>query len=649
MDRRVSMPGADQPGEYREAIGIAAVTLGTPALVEVAGAALWTAPAFGGPRQSIPFSNPVGLGWELFSTHELVWTPAAWAGLVTDIGVTAAGVAGTVAGVTWACRRCRTARAARGRTADEQKQKQAAPVRTLQRAPKALPQLPIDAQAQFLARDIELADLMFEAVAAKAARLGVARGAMNAPGVSIGETLGRRQVRPEMLYGSFEDLHLAIMGPRAGKSSSYVIPALMESWGPAIATSNKRDIVDATREYRAGLGDVWVFDPQQVAGETCDWFWDPIAWVTGTDGGADAQERAAKLAGHFAAGGDERKDAFFDGEGEELVAGLILAASVAKKPITQCFLWVTDPGEDEPIEILHQNYPMVAAALRDQYTAPDRQRSGIFSTAKKMMACLKYQKIRPWVCPPEDGDAQRIPFDVRAFVRSRDTLYPLSREGAGTAGPLITALTAAVAAAAEDEGVRCGGRMPVPLTIALDEAANIVRWTELPKQYSHFGSRGIVVLTILQSWAQGVRCWGEDGMRALWSAANIRTLGPGLADAPFLRDISDVVGGHYELVSSLSRSKGTGKDSRSTSTSWSRTTEVTLTPSDLAAMPPGRALVLASGHRPALVRLVPWWDRDYADQVTASLDRHDPARNQHSSQADGWSAPSTSDGEDDDE
>src|SRR5674536_386111 len=44
--------------------------------------------------------------------------------------------------------------------------------------------------------------------------------------------------------------------------------------------------------------------------------------------------------------------------------------------------------------------------------------------------------------------------------------------------------------------------------------------------YSHLGSRGIVVLTILQSYAQGVGVWGETGMKALWSLSLIHISEP---------------------------------------------------------------------------------------------------------------------------
>jgi hypothetical protein len=47
------------------------------------------------------------------------------------------------------------------------------------------------------------------------------------------------------------------------------VPAIVDAPGAGIviATSNKRDTLDATRSLREREGDVWAFDPQQVAGE----------------------------------------------------------------------------------------------------------------------------------------------------------------------------------------------------------------------------------------------------------------------------------------------------------------------------------------------------------------------------------------------
>ena len=86
----------------------------------------------------------------------------------------------------------------------------------------------------------------------------------------------------------------------------------------------------------------------------------------------------------------------------------------------------------------------------------------------------------------------------------------------------------------------------MPLVVVLDEAANVCRWPELPNLYSHYGSRGIVLMTFLQSWSQGVDVWGRDGMRKLWSAATVKVYGGGVADADFLEDLSRLIGDYDE-------------------------------------------------------------------------------------------------------
>jgi type IV secretory pathway TraG/TraD family ATPase VirD4 len=154
----------------------------------------------------------------------------------------------------------------------------------------------------------------------------------------------------------------------------------------------------------------------------------------------------------------------------------------------------------------------------------------------------------------------------------------------------------------------------------LDEAANVVRWKDLPKQYSHFGSRGIVVMTVLQSWAQGARCWGESGMNALWSAANIKVLGSGVDDTKFLQERSDVLGEYDAISQSVSESKGGKSYSRSLGSSK------TFSVNALATLPRGRAILFPSGAPPVLVRTVPWWEGEYAADVKQSISHHDPQR-----------------------
>jgi len=196
-----------------------------------------------------------------------------------------------------------------------------------------------------------------------------------------------------------------------------------------------------------------------------------------------------------------------------------------------------------------------------------------------------------------------------------DTLFLLSMEGPAAA----TSLTTAFAAQLFDAGqlvatASPGRRLATPLLFILDEAANVCRIRQLPDLYSHFGSRGMPVLTILQGWSQGVQCWSEAGMQKLWSAANIKFYGGGVSEANFLRDLSTMIGDHD--VEKWSRSSGRGGSSRSQS--WSR--EAILSVAELQSLPRGRAVLLSSGNPAALLQTVPWMEGPHAAAITESLD-----------------------------
>ncbi|MGW5382816.1 type IV secretory system conjugative DNA transfer family protein [Nocardia sp. NPDC003963] len=488
-------------------------------------------------------------------------------------------------------------------------------------AKRLVGRLAVDDKADVMGNGGAIAALTEAGVREKAQNMGVKLGYNDAPGVPIGVAVADGT----MLYGSYEDLHLDIWGPRQGKSTSRVIPAILTAIGPVLATSNKRDVVDATRDVREAKGSrTFVFDPQGVAAEDPTWYWNPLAWVDANSDGCEM--RAARLAGHFAdsdSGSDSRNDAFFDPEAEDLLAGLFLAAAIAHKPITQIWEWVTEPQNIEPIQFLRDaGHDFSASGLAAQYNADPRTRSGIFGTAKKMVRCLKLRNVHKWVTPHREGvDLPRVQFDELEFIEKNGTLYSLSLEGRGSASPLVSALTEAVIDVAMRKASRSAfGRLPIPLLAVLDEAANVVRWKDLPKQYSHFGSRGIVVMTVLQSWAQGARCWGDDGMNALWSAANIKVLGSGVDDTNFLRERSEAIGEHSAISASVSESKGGKSYSRSLGSSKTFTVQA------LATLPRGRAIVFSSGAPPVLVRTVPWWEGEYSSAVKKSIEQHDPQR-----------------------
>lgn len=200
------------------------------------------------------------------------------------------------------------------------------------------------------------------------------------PDGPVGVPIGRTVRGGQPLVGSWEDMHLDIWGPRTGKTTSRAVPAILDAPGAVLVTSNKRDVVDATREVRAPFGPVWVFDPQGITGEEPSWWWNPRSYVTD-------EVKAAKLAEHFAAGSREpggRADAYFDNAGQDLLAGLLLAAALDGRPITDVYRWLTQPTDDEPAQILRRHdVPLIERQVEGVINAPEKQRGGVYGTPSR--------------------------------------------------------------------------------------------------------------------------------------------------------------------------------------------------------------------------------------------------------------------------
>ena len=156
-----------------------------------------------------------------------------------------------------------------------------------------------------------------------------------------------------------------------------------------------------------------------------------------------------------------------------------------------------------------------------------------------------------------------------------------------------------------------GGRLDPPVVAVLDEAANICPIRELPQLYSHYGSRGIQVLTMLQSYQQGVGVWGNQGMDALWSAATIKLVGAGVDDQPFLARLSGLIGDHDVPQLAITHARGQGP-SRQHSTQR----RPVLAVSDLRALSKAQAVLLSTGRPAGLIDLCPWYREPDAADIT---------------------------------
>lgn len=393
------------------------------------------------------------------------------------------------------------------------------------------------------------------------------------------------------------------MAPRSGKTSGLAIPAILSAPGPVLLTSNKaaNDAFTATVDARAEVGTIWTLDPQQIAHHPREMWWDILA---------DARDLAGakRLAGHFvAASVDESSGSdFWSTAASNTLGALFLAAASQRRPITDVLAWLATPADRTPVDLLTDaGHDAVAAQLQGTVSGATETRDGIYETARQYASCLLDPDVAAWVTPNE-GLPQFKPF---SFATSRDTLYLLSKDGGGSASAIIAAAADAVMRAAVIVAERSGGRLDPPALCVLDEAANVCRISDLPDLYSHLGSRGVIPMTILQSYRQGQRCWGEAGMDALYSAATVKIIGSGIDDADFADRLSRQVGDHDVQTTSVSTSES-GK-----STSVSMRTERTLPPDAIRALPKGKVLLLATGIRVAMLNLKPWYKQPSAKVV----------------------------------
>ncbi|CAM5395275.1 hypothetical protein SALBM311S_10532 [Streptomyces alboniger] len=457
-------------------------------------------------------------------------------------------------------------------------------------------------------RDIE--PLLSRAITAKARSLRPSlKDAKRLEPADTGILLGNLQGTKHEVRMGYEDVAVAIMAPRSGKTTSLAIPSILNAPGPVLLTSNKAagDAYTATLDARAAVGRTWSMDPQQIAHAERAMWWNPLSDAKTLDG-------AGRLAGHFLAASVDasQQGDFWSKAGSNILSQLFLAAALAERPITDVMQWLAFPADRTPLDVLRDHeFAAVAAQLKGTVEGPPETRDGIYETARQYAAALLNSEIAAWVTPQKDV----AEFKPGEFVASKDTLYLLSKDGGGGASALIAACADSAMRAATAQAERAGGRLDPPMLAILDEAANVCKISDLPDLYSHLGSRGIIPITILQSYRQGQKVWGDAGMDAMWSASTIKVIGSGIDDPDFADKLSRLIGDHDVETTSTSTSES-GK-----STSVSMRQERILAADAIRALPKGTALAFATGMRAAMLDLRPWYLEPGAGELSAASAR----------------------------
>ncbi len=209
--------------------------------------------------------------------------------------------------------------------------------------------------------------------------------------------------------------------------------------------------------------------------------------------------------------------------------------------------------------------------------------------------------------------ASEVNFDPDQFVDSCDTVYIAAvAEQQASVAPLVVALIEAVRDAQcrrHRAAVVAGDDSGLPVSLVLDEIANVAPIHSLPALVSEAGGQGLHVVAALQDLSQVRSRWGSEiagGFLSLFQ--HVVVLG-GIRDTRTLEALSVICGEWDRPQTSTSASS-----SRKAWAIWSRehtestfhshTRQRRLVPGEIYALPPGQALYL-SGAGWRLLRLAP--------------------------------------------
>jgi type IV secretion system protein VirD4 len=397
----------------------------------------------------------------------------------------------------------------------------------------------------------------------------------------VGKGAGR------MLAAELEVQPMIVAPPRAGKSSGFVVPWLLEHDGPALVLSTKRDIYEATAPLRRSLGRVWVYDP---FGDPASAGFTPLVPAR-TWAGAIAAGEALASAAHP----DQANAAneFWDKEAAAMLAPLLHAAALRGARMGELVGWLDRRDYSLATETLSASGATAAAEqLQGVGRRDERNRETTVMSALNLLRAYRNPTVAASATEeltPErflDGEANTI--YVVAAGHQQDALRPV-----------ILALVAAMYEAAIEKA-RTTGALDPRLFMLMDEAANIAPLRNLASWLSQCGDHGIVIATIWQSIAQIDQRYGRPARDAICAASTAQVFIPPLVDPTSTGYLSDVLG--EEPVANASTSTGMSRH--------------TLTVGHRKAGPApwlrqigrGRAILIYRDLPPAIVRVPGWFE-----------------------------------------
>jgi type IV secretory pathway TraG/TraD family ATPase VirD4 len=408
---------------------------------------------------------------------------------------------------------------------------------------------------------------------------------------------------------------LLVLGPpRSGKTSAVAVPNVLCAAGAAIVTSTKADVLVATVATRSQLGRCWLMDPSgsirpDPRGVT-RLRWSPVSAASTWDESlivARAMTGAARPAGRHS------ESAHWTERAEALLGPLLHAAWLSGEGIETVLGWTLRHEIDPAKAVLYAHGVQVAADVLGGIAATDRRElSGIWSSLAGVLAAYRSDSVL--------DNSAAVNFDPDAFVRSNDTVYICApgRHQDLTAPIVVGFLEQVRASAYATRAALDEGPAGPPVTMVLDELANIAPLPDLPGLVSEGGSQGVLTVGCLQDLSQARVRWGQaaEGFLSLFGTKLVL---PGIGDLSTLELVSRL-GGEVDVPArSVSRGTPWSPGYGSATVTWSTNRQRKIPPEAVNQLPRGSALLLAGSSPPEYVGLPPWWLLEPFSQATRAM------------------------------
>ena len=395
-----------------------------------------------------------------------------------------------------------------------------------------------------------------------------------------------------------EQAVLVLGPPRSGKTTALAVPNVLAAPGAVVATSTKPDVVAATLAARSEMGRCWLLDPTgsvAVPAGVTRVRWSPVAAATTWD---ESLVLARAMTGAARPLGRRGETAHWTERAEALLAPLLHASFLMGAGIESVLKWVLRQElEKAQAALIAEGVDIGAAVLAGIAATDYREQSGIWSSTAGILAAYRSDAVLDNSAAPN--------FDPKALTAGGDTVYVCApaRQQDLVAPIVVAFLDQARAGCYEAARTRPA---PTPLTLVLDEVANIAPLPDLPAMVSEGGSQGLLTLACLQDLSQARVRWGAaaDGFVTLFGA---KVVLPGIGDAATLELVSRL-GGEVDVPGrTVSRAPWWTSGGGAETVTWAPHRQRRLPVEAVAQQRPGTALLLAGARPPESVSVPPWW------------------------------------------